>query len=411
MTRILYEIVLGIYNIGVRIASLFNEKAAFWVRGRKGIWTRLKKELEEKSNVVWFHCASLGEFEQGRPVIEEYKRKNPGVYVLLTFFSPSGFEVRKNYEGADSVFYLPLDFRKNAVRFINIVKPRLVVFVKYEFWLNYLQQLWLKEIPVFLISANFRRNLWFFKWYGKSFRKIFSFYTHLYVQNNSSVSILSEFGISNVSLAGDTRFDRVYQIAENRKNIPVVETFKDQKTLIVAGSTWSQDEEILCKYINQSEDKLKWILAPHEINLAHIDKIISLIHKPFFKYSEASKSDVVNASVMIVDNIGMLSFLYAYGEIAYIGGGFGVGIHNILEPASFGVPVVFGPNYHKFQEAVDLVREGGAFTIRSYEDLMNSLDTFFNSPETLMKSGELSGSYVKKNQGATTMIVNNLLNF
>ena len=329
----------------------------------------------------------------------------------MTFFSPSGFEVRKNYEGADSVFYLPLDFRKNAVRFINIVNPRLVVFVKYEFWLNYLQQLWLKEIPVFLISANFRRNLWFFKWYGKSFRKIFSFYTHLFVQNNSSVSILSEFGISNVSLAGDTRFDRVYQIAENRKRIPVVETFKDQKTLIVAGSTWSEDEEIICKYINDSNSNLKWVLAPHEIGISHINKIGSLLDKPYFKFSEASASDVENASVMIIDNIGILSSLYAYGEIAYIGGGFGVGIHNILEPASFGIPVVFGPKYHKFQEAQDLVKENGAYSIKSYEELMNRLNTFLNSPETLMKSGEIAGSYVKMNQGATNMIVNNLLNF
>ncbi len=210
MLRALYGIVLAMYNIVLWLASYFNKKAALWIIGRKGIWEKLRIELKDKSNVAWFHCASLGEFEQGRPVIEEFKRRNPSVYILLTFFSPSGYEIRKNYEGADSIFYLPLDFKKNAIRFIKIVKPHLVVFVKYEFWLNYLQQLWKRDIPVFLISANFRRDQWFFKWYGKSFRKIFGYYAHLFVQNQRSESILADFGISNVTVAGDTRFDRVH---------------------------------------------------------------------------------------------------------------------------------------------------------------------------------------------------------
>ena len=411
MVTIVYEVTLAVYNALLFIASFFNKKARHWVDGRKGIFDKLKSELEGKSNIVWFHCASLGEFEQGRPVIEEYKRRNPKIYILLTFFSPSGYEIRKNYQGADSVFYLPLDFKRNAIRFINIVNPNIVIFVKYEFWLNYLQQLWQRNIPVFMISANFRRNQWFFKWYGKSFRRIFNFYAHLFVQNKSSKEILADFGISNVIVAGDTRFDRVNQLALHPKPIPLAEAFKNGKFLIVAGSTWIPDEEILCKYINESNNDLKWILAPHEIGSAHIDKIESLLHKSYFRFSRASTSDVENASVMIIDNIGMLSFLYAYGEIAYVGGGFGVGIHNILEPASFGIPIVFGPKYYKFQEALDLVNEGGAFSIGSYEELMNRLNDLLISPETLLESGKIAGLYVKTNQGATSMIVNNLLNF
>ncbi|MDX2444780.1 MAG: glycosyltransferase N-terminal domain-containing protein [Bacteroidales bacterium] len=411
MVRLVYGVTLRIYNAVLLLASLFNKKARLWVDGRKGLFDKLGSELEGKSNIVWFHCASLGEFEQGRPVIEEYKRKKPNIYILLTFFSPSGYEIRKNYEGADSVFYLPLDSKRNANRFINIVNPSIVIFVKYEFWLNYLQQLWQRNIPVFLISANFRRNQWFFKWYGKSFRKIFKFYTHLFVQNKSSEEILSDFGISDVTVAGDTRFDRVSQLALNPRPIQVAESFKNGKFLIVAGSTWIPDEEILCKYINESNNDLKWILAPHEIGSAHIDKIESLLHKSYFRFSEASTSDVENASVMIIDNIGMLSFLYAYGEIAYVGGGFGVGIHNILEPACFGIPIIFGPTYHKFQEASDLVNEGGAFSIGSYEELMNRLNNLLISPETIAKSREIAKSYVNNNNGATSMIVNNLLSF
>lgn len=409
--RAFYELVLIKYNIILWLASFFNKKAALWINGRRGIWEKLRIELKDRSNVVWFHCASLGEFEQGRPVIEEYKRRNPSVYILLTFFSPSGYEIQKNYVGADSIFYLPLDYKKNAKRFIKIINPQLVVFVKYEFWLNYIQQLWKRDIPVFLISANFRRDQWFFRWYGKSFRKIFGYYDHLFVQNQSSASILSDFGISNVTVAGDTRFDRVSQITKNPKPIPIVESFKNGKTLIVAGSTWNEDEEILCRYINENRNDLKWILAPHEIGAAHIDKIGNLLDKPFIKFSEASIGNVGSTTVLIIDNIGMLSFLYAYAEIAYIGGGFGVGIHNILEPASYGIPVVFGPRYQKFQEALDLVNEQGAFSVKGYEEFMNRLNSLLSSPETLMKSGKISRSYVKSNQGATFTIVNNLLNF
>ena len=410
MVKIIYGLILGIFYLGIRIASIFNKKARVWVCGRKGIWQKIYNEAGAKEHIIWFHCASLGEFEQGRPGIEEYRKKDPHAYILLTFFSPSGFEVQKNYKEADSVFYLPLDFRKNAKRFLDLIRPEIVVFIKYEFWYHYLHELWLRGIPTFLISANFRNNQWFFKWYGKPFRKILGFFEHMFVQNEKSVEILASHGLHKVTVAGDTRFDRVFHIAQHREKIPLAEAFKQQKTVVIAGSTWKEDEELLIRYINETERDIKWIIAPHEVHARHIGQIEASLRKTYIKYSVADINSVVDPRVLIIDNIGLLSSLYAYAEIAYVGGGFGTGIHNILEPAAFCIPVVFGPCFKKFQEAIDLIQLGGGVSIRSYEELINIFNTYLNTSEHLKKSGKIACEYVRNKLGATKMIVDNLLN-
>ena len=409
MTRFIYGIVLSLYNTGIHIAAFFNSKAALWVEGRKQIWDEIQTKIQPHNHLIWFHCASLGEFEQGRPVIEEYKKKVPEARILITFFSPSGYEVKKDYPGADYVIYLPLDFLRNAKRFIKLVNPKLVVFVKYEFWFNYLHQLWLQKIPVFLISANFREDQWFFKWYGKPFRKVFGFFTHMFVQKSNSKEILSKYGFSKVTVSGDTRFDRVYQIVNERREMPLLEKFKQQKMLVIAGSSWREDEAILIKYINQDKRRLKWIIAPHEIALQHIERIEKMLKKPSARFSDISDKNISTTDVLIIDNIGLLSSLYAYANIAWVGGGFGKGIHNILEPATFGIPVFFGPNYTKFQEAVDLVKLKGAFVINNYEEFINQLEPFLTLPELLENTGKINANYIHINIGAKTKIVNNLL--
>ncbi len=409
MTRFIYGLVLSLFNTGIHIAALFNIKAALWVAGRKQIWNEIKTKIQPHNHLVWFHCASLGEFEQGRPVMEEYKKKVPEASILITFFSPSGYEVKKDYPGADYIIYLPLDLLRNVKRFIKLVNPKLVVFVKYEFWFNYLHQLWLQKIPVFLISANFREDQWFFKWYGKPFRKVFGFFTHMFVQKKNSRDILSRYGFNKVTVSGDTRFDRVYQIVSERMNMPLVEKFKQQKTLMIVGSSWKEDEAILIKYINQDKRGLKWIIAPHEIALQHIERIEEMLKKPSVRFSDISDKNILTTDVLIIDNIGLLSSLYAYADIAWVGGGFGKGIHNILEPATFGIPVFFGPNYTKFQEAVDLVKLKGAFVINNFEEFINQLEPFLDLPELLENTGEINADYIRINIGAKTKIVNNLL--
>jgi len=368
MFRIIYSIAIRFFGFCICIASLFNEKAKQWMTGRKDQWEKININLAKQENAVWFHCSSLGEFEQGRPVIEEYKKHNPKAFIVLTFFSPSGYEIRKNYENADLILYLPLDIKKNVNKFLDLIKPKIVVFVKNEFWYNYLHQLWLRNIPLFLISANFREDNWFFKSYGRSFRKMLGFFSYIFVQNEQSLKILNRHSIENVTIAGDTRVDRVYQISKEVKENSVIEKFKNQKILIVAGSSWKQDEELLIKYINESGNNLKWIIAPHEIKKENILRIQKSITRPSVKYSTYKEKQDSNAEVLVIDNIGMLSSLYKYGDIAYIGGGFGKGIHNILEPATFGIPVIFGPNYKKFREACELRKQGGAMPVNDFSD-------------------------------------------
>jgi 3-deoxy-D-manno-octulosonic-acid transferase len=403
----LYSLGLKFYYFGILLASLFNRKARLWIKGRKGIFDKIKKQVSAENNLFWFHASSLGEFEQGRPLIETLKSKNKSIKILLTFFSPSGYEIRKNYKQADYIFYLPPDTKKNAVKFINLINPSKAFFIKYEFWYHYLNQLKSNNIPVYLVSANFRPNQIFFRWYGGWFRKILNKFTHIFVQNKKSELLLKNIGLYNVTVSGDTRFDRVAEIARQAKEIEIAAEFKQDSPVIIAGSTWDKDQEILVEFINASSLKVKYIIAPHEINESAIQNLVKSINKPVIRYSSVSTVNIKEYQVLIIDNIGMLSSLYRYADIAYIGGGFGVGIHNILEAATFGLPVVFGPNYGKFQEAVDLVESGGAFPINDYRSLKKQFDNLLDKIET-NEAGPISREYVQKNQGATNIILSEI---
>lgn len=400
-----YCILIRLYYLTILIVSPFNIKAKSWIKGRKNLFQLLNNAIGGQTDVVWFHCASLGEFEQGRPVIEAYKVQNPDHKILLTFFSPSGYEIRKNYNGADWVFYLPLDTRSNVIKFLNIVKPCKVIFVKYEFWKNFLKELSKNNIPVYLISAIFRKDQLFFKWYGGWYRKLLNYFTHIFVQNEESFNLLSDINIVHISVAGDTRFDRVYEIASNAKVIEEAAKFSEGYKIIIVGSAWPKDEEILAPYINKSASEIKFIIAPHEISESALVKTEESISVPVVRFSKALKSDLKTTRVLLVDNVGMLSSLYKYGYIAYIGGGFGKGIHNILEAAVFGLPVFFGTNYHKFSEAVDLISEKGAFSVNSYNELEQHLNRLLSDNVYCQKTSDISKSFVESRIGATKKIM------
>ncbi|MBN2610522.1 MAG: 3-deoxy-D-manno-octulosonic acid transferase [Bacteroidales bacterium] len=406
----MYSLTISLYYLGILVASLYNKKAKFWVDGRKGVLKRIAETVDPSAQLIWFHASSLGEFEQGRPVIEAIREKHPGYKILLTFFSPSGYEVRKNYRGADYIFYLPLDTRANAAKFVDAISPSMVFFIKYEFWYHYLRVLKKKGIPVYLISAIFRRNQLFFRWYGRWYRKMLKFFNHIFVQNDESLNLLSDFNIKHTSKSGDTRFDRVAEIARQTKAIDIAEKFRNDNTVVICGSTWDKDEELLVKHINNSAKDLKYIIAPHEIHETHLQRIIAALKVPFVLFSDANFENVADKQVLIINNIGMLSSLYKYGDWAYIGGGFGVGIHNILEAATFNLPVVFGPNYHKFKEAVDLVQAGGAFSIEDFNGLSEIFKILFENKEKREYTGKIAGDYVIKNQGATEKILTKIFN-
>ncbi|MBE9469114.1 MAG: 3-deoxy-D-manno-octulosonic acid transferase [Bacteroidetes bacterium] len=402
----IYNILIRLYSFSVRLASVFNPKARFFVKGRKNIFKKINQSIDKSQQIIWFHCASLGEFEQGRPVIETLKQKYPQYKILLTFFSPSGYEVRKNYAGADYIFYLPIDTRRNAIKFIKTVNPKLVFFVKYEFWYHYLNVLQKNKIPVYIFSAIFRKNQLFFKWYGGFYRNMLQKFDFLFVQNTESKELLNSINIKNVEIAGDTRFDRVYSIASQAKNIPIIDAFKQGKTTIIAGSTWKPDEELLVKFINsQNNNELKYIIAPHEIFVENIERIEKAIKKKTLRFSKADERNVLEAQVIIIDNIGMLSSLYKYGDIAYIGGGFGKGIHNVLEAATFGLPLFFGTNYHQFNEAVQLVNLKAAFVVNNFSDLEINFKNLLANKKLLESTGEKSKKHVVSNLGATGKIV------
>lgn len=399
---ILYNIGIFAYHSSIFIASFFHKKAKSWIAGRKNIFEKLEAAIPGNENLVWVHCASLGEFEQGRPIIEKIKNRKPDVKILLTFFSPSGYEIRKDYSGADYIFYLPIDTLENARRFINITKPRIAIFVKYEFWYHYLNQLHKNNIPTYIASAIFRKEQHFFKWYGDWWRSILKNITHIFVQNQRSLELLKSINLSNISLSGDTRFDRVIEISQQKKSIPPIEQFKNNHLVLIAGSTWPEDEAMLIEFINSNEKPMKFIIAPHEIEEAKIERLEkSFSTKNCIRFSKAGKETLKEAQVLIIDNIGMLSSLYQYAEIAYIGGGFGKGIHNILEAAVYGMPVIFGPNYHKFNEAVDLIERGGAFSIGNDEELRSKIDLMLFNNYTLKIAAEITKNYVREQQGAT----------
>lgn len=408
---LLYNISIFFYNIFVRIASLFNEKARLFVKGRRGWQANLRAKADENARYIWFHCASLGEFEQGRPVIEQVKKQFPGYKIALTFFSPSGYEIRKNYQQADVVAYLPLDTKRNATAFLDILKPEKAFFVKYEFWYHFMKQLNTREIPLYIVSAIFRENQQFFRntpW-GKWYRKMLYGVEHFFVQNEKSGELLKGIGIGKFTISGDTRFDRVAEIASGAKQFPIVEKFRGDSLLVVAGSTWKPDEELLAEFINNHDD-IKFIIAPHEVSASNINRIHQLLKKPAVLFSRAEKTDINSQQVLIIDSIGILSSLYQYGSIAYIGGGFGVGIHNILEAATFGMPVVFGPNYKKFKEAVDLKSEGGAFPIVNYNQLNDIFTRFLSSAGDLQNASATCKKYVEKNTGSTKLIIKKVFN-
>ena len=405
---ILYNLGIRIYYFLILLVSPFNPKDKKWISGRKSMFKYLDEKIKSVDKTIWFHVSSLGEFEQGRPIIESIKKQYPGHKIVLTFFSPSGYEIRKNYTGADAICYLPLDTRRNARKFLGIVKPELTFFVKYDFWFHHLREARKINSRLFLVSGIFREKQTFFKAYGGWYRKMLHWFEHFFVQNDNSLRLLESISIKHVTVTGDTRFDRVIEIAQNAQTIEPVEAFCDDKTTIVCGSTWPEDEEMLIKYIQEEENDLKLILAPHEINKTHIDKITKQIKVPYACFSQREESDLKNARVFIIDNIGMLSSIYRYGQIAYIGGGFGNGIHNTLEAAVYGTPVFFGPNYHKFQEAKDLINQNGGVSFGSYNELKTSLNNYLKNPEDLKKSGAAAGNYVMKNAGATATILNYL---
>lgn len=401
---LIYNLSIWFYTLIIKIAAIFNNKAKLWVNGRKNIFIKIKKSIVADTKTAWFHASSLGEFEQGRPVIEAFKKKYPDYKILLTFFSPSGYEVRKDYSEADYIFYLPADTKRNAKKFIDIINPDVVFFIKYEFWYYYLNQLNKKNIPVYIFSAIFRKNQLFFKWYGGWYRNMLKLFTKLYVQNIESQELLKSINITNTEVAGDTRFDRVYQLAKNAKEIDIIDKFTKNSTVIIAGSTWEKDEELLSQYLFYNKN-IKLILAPHEIHKSHIDKICSLFKTDFVKFTEATGSNINNKRIMIIDTIGILSSLYRYGQIAYIGGGFGKGIHNTLEAATYGMPVVFGPNYKRFQEACDLINLSAGFSISNFEELKIKFDNLLNNEKILKSASEYAENYVNKMRGGTNLIL------
>ncbi len=404
----LYNFGIRLYQVLVFIVSFFNKKAKLFRDGRKGWEKRLRESIKANDRVVWFHCASLGEFEQGRPVIEAFRVKYPEIKILLTFFSPSGYEVRKNYQGADYIFYLPLDTLWNAKRFLDIVNPVATVFVKYEFWYFYLNGLKKRGAPTYVISAIFRPEQAFFKWYGGWYRKFLANFQHLFVQNEKSKELLSSIGINNVSVAGDTRFDRVIANAQAAKVIPLIEQFVGNSKVMVAGSTWPKDEEIIIEHFKTNPHNLKLIIASHEIHEQEIEKLRNRFGLKTLRYTKPDEFNPNDAQVLVIDTIGILSSVYRYGHISYIGGGFGVGIHNTLEAAVFGIPVLFGPNYHRFNEAVELIAIGSAKSIESIDELNSSLKFYISSESELLKVKERNQHFFSENTGATDIIISNI---
>ncbi len=367
----------------------------------------LQQKVDRSSKYIWFHAASLGEFEQGRPLIEHIKAKYPNYKILLTFFSPSGYEVRKDYEGADIVCYLPIDTFRNARRFLNAIHPVMVFFIKYEFWYHYLSILNKRNVPTYSVSSIFRPNQIFFRWYGYEYKKVLRCFTKFFVQNQQSKDLLSSIGINNVEITGDTRFDRVLSIKEKAQALPLIEKFVNHKNTFVAGSSWTPDEEIFIEYFNQ-HPQWKLIIAPHVVNKEHISAIRNKVKGRVVLYSEINKGDIETADCLIIDCYGLLSSIYQYGDVTYVGGGFGAGIHNVLEAAVWNVPVIFGPNNHNFMEARNLIAIGGGFEINNYDDFDNLLNRFSSSPDCLKQAGEQAGHFVETCTGATCRILSSI---
>ena len=405
----LYNLAIIIYDIVVHLAATFSRKPRKMMKGHWVVYELLRQQLEKDARYIWFHAASLGEFEQGRPLIEKIRAKYPDYRILLTFFSPSGYEVRKNYRGADIVCYLPFDKPRNVKKFLDLVNPCMAFFIKYEFWRNYLDELHKRRTPVYSVSSIFRRGQIFFKWYGGTYRNVLRNFDHIFVQNERSKRYLSKIGINKVTVVGDTRFDRVLQIRDEAKDLPLVELFKNNTMTFVAGSSWQPDEDLFIEYFNRHPE-VKLIIAPHVIDENHLVEIIRKLKRPYVRYTRADEKNVRKADCLIIDCFGLLSSIYRYGEIAYIGGGFGVGIHNTLEAAVYGIPVIFGPKYQKFQEAIHLLEAKGGFSIKSYEELKILLDRMLGDEDFLREAGKNAGAYVTDNAGTTDKVLG-MINF
>lgn len=404
MLNLLYQFIIKCYGMAIAIAALFNEKAKLLKRGQQQSFSYLKEKISHHHPIVWIHAASLGEFEQGRPLIEHIKTHFPNYQILLTFFSPSGYEVRKNYTEADYICYLPLDSRKNAHRFLEITKPELVFFVKYEFWTNYFQEIKSRNIPLYMVSCIFRQEQTFFKTnaIGKWYQKTLHHVNHFFVQHEDSGKLLEKIKLNNFTITGDTRFDRVHAIAQQGKQLPIVAQFKGNSKLLVVGSSWLADEEILKPFIDKNPH-IKVIFAPHELKETNINRLLNFGTKAL-KYSQLNESELNSAQVLVIDCMGLLSSIYRYADVSYIGGGFGVGIHNTLEAAIFNIPVVFGPNHKRFNEALELINRKIAFSIASSTEANEELQRLFNSEEIRVEIAKKCQSFMLENIGATSKI-------
>ena len=406
----LYNLVVVLASQLLKIVALFSPKMKLFVDGRKSVFQTLANKIQSSDKTIWFHAASLGEYEQGLPVIEAIKQQFPNHKIVVTFFSPSGYEVRKNNTVADVTIYLPLDTISNAKQFIKLVHPEMAFFIKYEYWPNYLNELKNQNIKTYLISGILRENQAFFKWYGGFYRNALKTFDYFFVQNESSKTLLKSIGFNNVKVSGDTRFDRVVSILERDNSLDFIEQFKDNKTTIVIGSSWPKDESLLVNYINQSSNDVKFIIAPHNIKSEQIQGLKNSITKKVILFSEKDNVDLSNSNVFIIDTIGILTKIYSYADIAYVGGGFGnPGVHNILEPATFGVPVVIGPNYSHFAEATALVNMEGCISIQNQNQLNEAFDLLLHNEDERLEKGHICSTFVQMNKGATQTIMNHIL--
>jgi len=406
----LYNLIIIFASQVVKLLALFSPKMKLFVDGRKEVFPILLNKLSPNNKTIWFHAASLGEYEQGLPVIEKIKVHYPNHKIVVTFFSPSGYEVRKNNTVADATVYLPLDTKSNAQKFIKAINPELVFFIKYEYWPNYLNELKKLEIKTFLISGIFREKQAFFKWYGGFYRNALKTFEYFFVQNESSKNLIQSIGFNNVKISGDTRFDRVVSILERDNSLDFIEQFKDNKTTIVIGSSWPKDENLLVNYINNASDEIKFIIAPHNIKAEQISNLKSQITKTSVLFSEKNTIDLSNFNVFIIDTIGILTKIYSYADIAYVGGGFGnPGVHNILEPATFGVPIIIGPNYSHFAETTALVHQEGCISISNQNELNEAFNNLISNEDIRHEKGHICSTFVQMNKGATEVILKHII--
>ncbi|NQY10828.1 MAG: 3-deoxy-D-manno-octulosonic acid transferase [Flavobacteriales bacterium] len=401
---VLYNLAISVANVILKLLAPFNSKLGHWNKGRDNLFEELQKEINPTDKIIWFHSASLGEYEQGRPIIDLMKEKHPSHKILITFFSPSGYEVIKAKNSTDLIFYMPFDLNSNVKEFLNIVDPKIVFFIKYEFWFNYLQELQQRKIPTIFISSLFRREQFFFSWYGKWFLNIIKKVDHLFVQDQSSYDLLSEFNLNNVAVIGDTRFDRVLEKSARKKPVDLIELFKGNAKLLVAGSTWNKDVDVLMDFMNRPQSDVKFLIAPHEVDDNTIESILKQFKGSATRFSGLTKENAATCGLVVIDSIGILSNMYQYGDFTFIGGGFGEGIHNLLEPASHSQPLFFGPNYSKFIEAKELIELGAAQCVSNKKEFGDAIEMLIMDAELITKKGSISSKYVKDNSGSSVVI-------